>query len=257
MPAINASYCVCKSGFKARADNSCEVITCPHLDPPDNGYFVKHPTGCGHVLNAACGARCKSGYQFAGSSIRLCQENGTWSGSEANCVCEFYTIPYINNNFKRIFEITVKTCPRMSIPYYGTVTCRNTDLNLAFDYTTRNDTFMKSYQSDELRITEPMPIDTDCNFKCGPGFYMVGSATRNCLPLSKWDGLQTTCKREFRLLILIYYINGHYNFLFIFLYRNIVSSLAKSLVRRIRSNRLFGSEVGTWFKLYAYLSVWF
>lgn len=47
-----------------------------------------------------------------------------------------------------------------------------------------------------IEKTEPLPIDTDCNFKCGPGFYLAGSAIRNCLPLSKWDGLQTTCKRK-------------------------------------------------------------
>lgn len=55
---------------------------------------------------------------------------------------------------------------------------------------------METYDSDEHRKTEPLPIDTDCNFKCGPGFYLAGSAIRNCLPLSKWDGLQTTCKRK-------------------------------------------------------------
>lgn len=89
MPAVNSSYCVCKNGFKAQEDNRCEVITCPQLEPPENGYFVKHPTGCGHVLNAACGSRCKSGYQLVGSSIRMCQENGTWSGSTATCVCKY------------------------------------------------------------------------------------------------------------------------------------------------------------------------
>ncbi|KAG4075716.1 hypothetical protein HA402_003541 [Bradysia odoriphaga] len=175
LPAVNASYCVCKSGFIAQEDNRCEVIKCPKLEPPENGYFVKHPTTCGHVLNAACGARCKSGYQFSGSSIRLCQENGTWSGVEANCF--------------------LKTCPQLQIPYYGMTTCKNSDLNIFYDYTPRNKTFMEMYDSDEHRKTEPLPIDTDCNFKCGPGFYLVGSAIRNCLPLSKWDGLQTTCKQ--------------------------------------------------------------
>lgn len=75
-------------------------------------------------------------------------------------------------------------------------TCKNSDLNLFFDYTTRNQTFMQFYNDDEARVTELMPIDTDCKFKCGPGYYMIGSAIRNCLPLSKWDGLQTTCKRK-------------------------------------------------------------
>lgn len=88
-PAINASYCMCKSGFKADENNRCEILRCPMLQPPENGYFVKHPLGCDRVLNTACGARCKSGYQLIGSSIRLCQDNGTWSGVEAKCVCEY------------------------------------------------------------------------------------------------------------------------------------------------------------------------
>lgn len=40
-----------------------------------------------------------------------------------------------------------------------------------------------------------MPIDTDCNFKCGHGFALIGSSSRVCLPLSEWDGLQTVCKQ--------------------------------------------------------------
>lgn len=89
-PAVNSSFCVCKSGFKANEHNRCEILQCPLLQPPEHGYFVKHPSGCGHVLNAACGARCKSGYQLVGSSIRLCQESGQWSGTEAKCVRKFY-----------------------------------------------------------------------------------------------------------------------------------------------------------------------
>ena len=64
-----------------------------------------------------------------------------------------------------------------------------------YDFTPRNESFLAHYDDEALRVTGPMPIDTDCAFKCGPGFYMVGSMNRNCLPLSKWDGLQTTCKR--------------------------------------------------------------
>lgn len=105
-----------------------------------------------------------------------------------------------------LFYFQVKTCPSLSIPYYGIVTCKNMDLNLHFDYTPKNRTFMQYYDHDEYRITEAMPIDTDCNFKCGTGFYMVGSGMRNCLPLSKWDGLQTTCKRKFYQQILVTHI---------------------------------------------------
>lgn len=100
VPAVNISHCVCKAGFQAKEKNKCEVITCPQMSPPENGYFVKHPSGCGQVLNAACGARCKSGFQLIGSSIRLCQANGTWSGIDAHCVCMFvyvFLMIVINN----------------------------------------------------------------------------------------------------------------------------------------------------------------
>lgn len=86
LPAMSVNDCICKSGYKAEDGRRCEVITCPELTPPENGYFVKHPNACGQVLNAACGTRCQSGYQLVGDSIRLCQESGVWSGNDPKCV---------------------------------------------------------------------------------------------------------------------------------------------------------------------------
>lgn len=88
VPALSVKSCTCKRGFKQKKDGRCEIIKCPLLLPPKNGYFVKHAgNGCGPILNTACGARCKSGYQLVGSSIRLCQEDGSWSGDETECLC--------------------------------------------------------------------------------------------------------------------------------------------------------------------------
>lgn len=92
----------------------------------------------------------------------------------------------------------MKTCPALEVPYYGQAICKNTDLNLYFDYSPKNLTFMANYSRSVKKYSEPMPIDTECTFKCGQGFYIVGSRKRNCLPLKegKWDGLQTSCKRK-------------------------------------------------------------
>lgn len=90
---------------------------------------------------------------------------------------------------------TVKTCPALAVPFYGIAICKNTDLNLFYDYSPRNSSFLKFFDNEDKRLTEPMPIDTDCAFKCGHGFHLIGSSSRNCLPLSKWDGLQTVCKQ--------------------------------------------------------------
>lgn len=90
----------------------------------------------------------------------------------------------------------MKKCPPLNIPYYGMAVCSNPDLDLLYDYTPRNKSFLQNYSMSAERFTEAMPIDTECSFTCGPGFYLKGSHNRNCLPLSKWDGLQTTCKRK-------------------------------------------------------------
>ena len=78
--------CVCTRGYVPSDEDgglSCQLLACPKLVPPRNGYFVKHV--CNSVFNGACGIRCNGGYKLNGSSIRLCQENGTWSGDEAQC----------------------------------------------------------------------------------------------------------------------------------------------------------------------------
>lgn len=68
-------------------------------------------------------------------------------------------------HFRKLFLTVVKTCPKLPVPFYGMATCKNSDLNLFFDYTPRNDSFMEFYNNEELRTTELMPIDTDCKFK--------------------------------------------------------------------------------------------
>lgn len=83
-PAIGIESCKCKSGFRSNENSTCDVITCPKVLPLQNGYFVKKKE-CSTVLNSACGVRCNVGYTLVGSSIRLCQEDGTWSGQEPSC----------------------------------------------------------------------------------------------------------------------------------------------------------------------------
>jgi hypothetical protein len=60
------------------------VLRCPELQRPENGYFVNDY--CDSVFNAACGIKCKPGFDLRGNSLRICQENGQWSGEPAECV---------------------------------------------------------------------------------------------------------------------------------------------------------------------------
>nr|XP_028567204.1 sushi, von Willebrand factor type A, EGF and pentraxin domain-containing protein 1 [Podarcis muralis] len=92
--------CRCKEGYRS-SGQTCEVVHCPELHPPENGYFIQNT--CNNYFNAACGIRCKTGFDLVGSSIRLCQPNGLWSGSETTC--------------------RVRTCPKLFAPQNGHINC--------------------------------------------------------------------------------------------------------------------------------------
>ncbi|PWA28849.1 hypothetical protein CCH79_00012875 [Gambusia affinis] len=74
--------CVCKPGYQP-VGMTCQVIHCPALSPPENGFFVQDV--CNNHFEAACGVRCQPGFELHGTGIRLCQANGTWSGTPASC----------------------------------------------------------------------------------------------------------------------------------------------------------------------------
>ncbi|XP_068228821.1 sushi, von Willebrand factor type A, EGF and pentraxin domain-containing protein 1-like isoform X2 [Palaemon carinicauda] len=141
--STDASQCYCKRSYK-QVGNECVHMKCPALAPPENGYFIRNT--CNNVVNAACGVRCNSGYTLQGSSIRLCGENGLWSGGNAVCV--------------------MKSCPELKTTANGTMIC-----------------------------SKPHPtIDTECYFTCDPGYQLVGSKKRTCLPVAMWDGIPAYCK---------------------------------------------------------------
>ncbi|XP_069096987.1 sushi, von Willebrand factor type A, EGF and pentraxin domain-containing protein 1 isoform X1 [Pleurodeles waltl] len=96
--------CTCKEGFRA-VGQSCEVVQCPEMRPPENGYFIQNV--CNNQFDAACGIRCHNGFDLVGSSIRLCQPNGVWSGSEATC--------------------RVRTCPKLPPVKHGNISCSSSD----------------------------------------------------------------------------------------------------------------------------------
>ncbi|KAJ8676668.1 hypothetical protein QAD02_012455 [Eretmocerus hayati] len=136
------------------------AVSCPKLEVPMHGYLVKKDA-CHNVMNAACGIRCQVGFHLAGTSVRLCGENGSWTGQETHC--------------------QEKTCTSLLPPANGHIRCERENENVE----------VKS----DGQTTQPM--DTRCQFKCGDGFRIRGSKYRTCLPVSKWDGLKTTCKSIF------------------------------------------------------------
>jgi len=173
-------------------------MRCQVLASPKNGYFVNDK--CDNVFNAACGIRCKPGYYLKGSSLRICQEGGSWSGRTTECIskykgsrlricqeghCHFilkrrtflYAILRIDASIiftlkmcwvfliSYIF-ISVKTCPALPRPKNGNMICDK----------------------------DGFSFSTVCRFTCDTGYKLVGSRKRECLAIAAWTGINTRCR---------------------------------------------------------------
>ena len=62
------------------------LLVCPSLTDPSNG-MISCSLGSDGVANPgeSCIFTCNTGYQLMGSGIRTCQNDGSWSGSDATC----------------------------------------------------------------------------------------------------------------------------------------------------------------------------
>ncbi|KAM3600110.1 uncharacterized protein V6R79_017799 [Siganus canaliculatus] len=58
------------------------VVSCGWLSPPTNGK----KEGTTYLQGARVTLSCDDGYTLGGSVLRVCQENGQWSGEETTCV---------------------------------------------------------------------------------------------------------------------------------------------------------------------------
>ena len=59
---------------------------CPLLTDPTNGMISCSLGGDGVADPVdTCNAMCNTGYQLMGSTTRTCQNDGSWSGSDATC----------------------------------------------------------------------------------------------------------------------------------------------------------------------------
>lgn len=88
------------------------VVHCPSLSPPQNGFFIQNV--CNNHYDAACGVKCQPGFDLHGTGIRLCQADGTWSGSPASCRGECQ------------LDLRLKRVARSRIDWTASVRSRNT-----------------------------------------------------------------------------------------------------------------------------------
>ncbi|CAG5134438.1 unnamed protein product, partial [Candidula unifasciata] len=197
--AISVQQCVCKRGYRSFGNKECTVFRCPELSPPKHGYFVNNV--CNNVFNAACGLRCQHGYELRGSSLRICQDDGTWSGQDAECI--------------------MKTCPSLPVPKNGHMICSSDDFSyssvcrftcnagyqlvgsrkrncLAIAYWTGIATRCREITCPPLVdikdgtitpascTTREVVFGSTCQISCSSGYVLKGPHTKQCTPDGTW-----------------------------------------------------------------------
>ncbi|XP_067016811.1 sushi, von Willebrand factor type A, EGF and pentraxin domain-containing protein 1-like isoform X5 [Acropora muricata] len=175
----------------------CEAVDCGPLFDPTNGSSSGEST----LFPNSVLFNCDSGFLLRGSSLRMCQPNGTWSGLQANCIA--------------------KDCGPLSLPLNGSMTGNETTFPNEVSFSCDEGFVLHgstvrwcqaegswSGNQTECEAVDCGPISVPMNgsfsgestdfpnsmlFNCDPGFLLKGSSSRMCQPNGTWSGLPVIC----------------------------------------------------------------
>ncbi|XP_015755011.1 PREDICTED: sushi, von Willebrand factor type A, EGF and pentraxin domain-containing protein 1-like isoform X2 [Acropora digitifera] len=137
---VGSAVRVCReNGTWSGNQTFCKAVDCGPLLDPTNGSSSGEST----LFPNSVLFNCDSGFLLRGSSLRMCQPNGTWSGLQANCVAV--------------------DCGPISVPMNGSFSGESTD------------------------------FPNSMLFNCDPGFLLKGPSSRMCQPNGTWSGLPVIC----------------------------------------------------------------
>lgn len=209
LPNPSGHQCFCPEGVLLKPGDpfTCQGVNrCVHLSVPSNGSL--HP--CSNLPGNTCRFSCDKGYILTGSATRTCQDDGTWTGTQAKC--------------------NAATCPALSIPANGIQTgcsgktaeqhnkicqfsCKSgfTGIGSPTRKCQENGTWSGQdfvcsaitcpslpipKHGQKVGCIDPVwePYDTHCSFACQAGYSLLGSSVRRCLQNSTWSGVASSCQ---------------------------------------------------------------
>ncbi|MCA9532348.1 MAG: hypothetical protein KC593_01670 [Myxococcales bacterium] len=188
-PCLNGGTCADVGG----------AAECSNCNAGYSGARCDVPVDCGSLsasaplavsltsttLGSTATYSCTGGDLLVGSSMRLCQADGSWSGAEPTCEAPPTTcasMPCQNggscNEVAGVFDSCECT------PGWEGATC-------ATRVTCPALTPSSPLVIDSL--TDATNYDSMATYRCNPGFQLQGLATRTCGGMGTWSGVAPTC----------------------------------------------------------------
>ncbi|XP_064386974.1 sushi, von Willebrand factor type A, EGF and pentraxin domain-containing protein 1-like [Halichondria panicea] len=154
----------CGSGISWSGSVPVCQQTCFDLQPLMNGA-IAYDAGLtdNRPLNTTATSTCDNDYILIGVSFRVCQNDGTWSGSTPTCQAN--TGP---TNLPPT-DPPPTTCSDLIAPTNGMISYNIGTVNLR-------------------------PVDTVATYTCVTGYTLNGDITRTCDSDGMWSGSATTCQ---------------------------------------------------------------
>ncbi|CAK8686175.1 unnamed protein product [Clavelina lepadiformis] len=198
------------TGQWSEREPKCVKPCLPHL-PVTGGDVL--PASCLEEFSLAdtvCAFSCDNDLVRIGSQYRVCQANGTWSGSKSFCQAGCPTIPRVSNGSLKPGTCEKRattpghTCSLTCSPGFHVrgekvVVCRengtwNVKLGQCIPMCTKLNKPLNGQVQPPSCLGGDLYEGSECTFSCEPSFILQGSDVRLCQNNGKWSGKEASCR---------------------------------------------------------------
>ncbi|XP_052811038.1 neurogenic locus notch homolog protein 2-like isoform X3 [Mya arenaria] len=189
--------CVSGTGWDG-TEPTCVVRDCGALDALVDGVLILPDTIVGSIATYVCDAN----YQLAnGDETRTCQNDGTWSGTEPECIYDCgplaSAVPLVVTHPTTILSsVATYTCNGGYV-LVGTETRTCAEGGWGGDEPTCLIDCGALTAPASGAVTHPLTYEGQkASYSCDADYQLVGNAERTCLNTGLWDGSDPSCVED-------------------------------------------------------------
>ncbi|XP_067016814.1 sushi, von Willebrand factor type A, EGF and pentraxin domain-containing protein 1-like isoform X7 [Acropora muricata] len=195
---VGSTIRVChENGTWSGNQTFCKAVDCGPLFDPTNGSSSGEST----LFPNSVLFNCDSGFLLRGSSLRMCQPNGTWSGLQANCIAVDCGQPQPLRNGSIVGVNTVFPSVMYLSCHEGFLLRGASQIQCEANGSwSKNSSFCEAVDCGSITIPKyaiPHGSSTKfpsiIKFSCQEGFYLQGSSSRKCQANGTWTSGVLRC----------------------------------------------------------------